>query len=317
MNAKNEPRGLSRKILLMVCTGVLALAFSAIPLLALWLDDVQLLAQPHERTRQAGALALSSDDLYLTRILKKYSQASAVDGRFMTALGSPGNMSWTYNATVQNYLDDLYEANVLPRDWYSYCSDNIEESYTSTDSLNFVHYISYVADATWTRSEFCYTVGLTVESESQKVIALWVSVPPTPGFPPPAQATLEAFRAYLGLEEFDDWEDPADTWFAGCALYSPHAETMLFCETGSYESQSYVNYKMEPAAGYRVSQENRTDHYYPRNYYCLSASYVPEGTVRSWQEYARSFFGETDVWHRGAGTEEAGAENYAGEAPLG
>ena len=40
-----------------LCTGVLALALSAVPALTLWLGDAGLLAQPHARTQKAGAQA--------------------------------------------------------------------------------------------------------------------------------------------------------------------------------------------------------------------------------------------------------------------
>ena len=35
-----------------LCTGVLALALSAVPALTLWLGDAGLLAQPHARTQK-------------------------------------------------------------------------------------------------------------------------------------------------------------------------------------------------------------------------------------------------------------------------
>ncbi len=289
MNRIKPLRGLSRRVLLAACTGVLALAFSAVPALALWLGDAQLFAQPHERTRQAGALAPTSDDLYLTRILKKSSQQEPTDFYRLTYMGS---MSWVANETVQGYLDVLYKANALPEEWWRYCSDHIEQSFVAADRLGFFHYTAYVADTAYTNSEFCYTVGITVEGESQKIVGVWVSVPQelSPSAPH-GQAVLEAYCAYLELEAFEDWEDPADTWFAGSALYSARAEVMLFCETGSYPSRSY--------SGPFVSEGLPTEHFYDRRYFCLHASSVPDDTVRSWQEYARSFPKGADVWGRG------------------
>lgn len=202
MNRIKPLRGLSRRVLLAACTGVLALAFSAVPALALWLGDAQLFAQPHERTRQAGALAPTSDDLYLTRILKKSSQQEPTDFYRLTYMGS---MSWVANETVQGYLDVLYKANALPEEWWRYCSDHIEQSFVAADRLGFFHYTAYVADTAYTNSEFCYTVGITVEGESQKIVGVWVSVPQelSPSAPH-GQAVLEAYCAYLELEAFED-----------------------------------------------------------------------------------------------------------------
>ena len=64
-----------------LCTGVLALALSAVPAPTLWLGDAGLLAQPHARTQKAGALALTGEDMYLTRVLKKYSRRGSLTAR--------------------------------------------------------------------------------------------------------------------------------------------------------------------------------------------------------------------------------------------
>ena len=312
IKTNRQPRIPSRKMLLTVCTGVLVLAFSAIPALALWLGDAQLLTQPHERTRQAGALALTSDDLYLTRILKKNSQRDALNNGYtnLNSLTNPVNMNWISNTEVLELLDTAYGAGFLPEELWSYCSGHIEQSFSSSDRLGFLYYIAYGTDAVYTRSEYCYTVGFTVENETQKVVSVYVSIPL--GFEPPAlqkQAILEAYRDYLELNVFEGWEDPADTWFAGSALYSPRAEVMLFCDTGSHQAPSYN--------GPVVSVYDPTGNYYYRSFYCLNASSVPEETVRSWQEYTRSFPAGTDVWHRGGAVEDAGAELFAGGEPLG
>lgn len=311
MHAKKQPRGLSR-MLLAVCTGVLALAFSAVPALSLWLNDTQLLAQPHERTGQAGALALTSDDLYLTRILKKSSQRDAFGSGYtnLNNLTNPVNMNWTSNEEILDLLNTVYEAGILPAELWSYCSEHITQSFAASDNLGFVYYIAYGMDSIYISSEYHYVVGFTVENESQKVVGMYVSVPP--GFEPPAvqkQALLEAYRDYLELDVFERWEDPADTFFAGSALYSPGAEAMLFCDTGSYRSHAYN--------GPQISIYDTNGNDYDRSYYCLNAFSYPEETVRGWQEYTRSFPAGTDVWHRGYAAEDADAEFAAGEEALG
>ena len=311
---EKHPRGYARKKLLTVCTGILVLAFSAIPALALWLGDVQLLAQPHERTRQAGALALTSDDLYLTRILKKNGQRNTANDYYWQSdyysLTNPDNMNWCSTRDVLDLLDTVYEAGLLPEELWSYCSGHIEQAFTSSDRLGFLYYIAYDSDAVSDNAEYRYTVGLMVESESQKMVSVCVCVPM--GYAPPAlqaQTILQAYRDHLELGIFENWEDPADTWFAGRALYSPQAEVMLSCEIGSYQAQGF--------RGYPVSLSEPTENYDSRFYYCLNASSFPEETVRSWQEYARSFPAGTDVWHWSGGADGAGVALVTGEEPLG
>ena len=311
-NAKKQPRGLSRKMLLAVCTGVLALAFSAIPALALWLNDAQLLAQPHERTRQAGALALTSDDLYLTRILKKYAQRDTLTG-YRYASFSPDAMSWTDTTVLLDHLNALYEAGVLPADWRTYCIEQIDRrAFTSQDSLGFIHYIAYIEDEN--ASDYaCYLAGITVEAESQKVIALFVSSDFVPALSAAEKdAVLAAYSSYLGLDTMEDWEDPADTWFAGSALYSPRAELMLYCETGAFQASSYRSYD--------AFNGNWGQEYFDRGYLCLHALSLPEETVRMWQDYARSFPAGTNVWGRADVYADAGgydSAGWSGEEALG
>lgn len=289
VNAEKQPRGFSR-MLLAVCTGVLALVFSAIPALSLWLNDTQLLAQPHERTGQAGALTLTSDDLYLTRILKKYAQRDTMYG-YQSASNAPDTMTWTAPTVLRDYLNTLYTSGVLSAEWLDYYIEQVwGRVYNSQDSLGFTNYIAYVEDSE-APDYACYLVGTTVETESQKVTALFLSVDSAVTLPAmDTNAVLAAYRSYLGLDAIEDWEDPTDTWFAGNALYSPRAELMLFCESGAFQTQSY--------RGYDAFNGSWTDALFDRTYFCLYALSLPEETVRAWQDYARSFPEGTNVWNR-------------------
>ena len=121
-----------------------------------------------------------------------------------------------------------------------------------------------------------------MEAESQKVIALFLSVDRTAALPAiEKDSVLAAYRSYLGLDAMEDWADPADTWFAGSALYSPQAELMLYCEAGVFQTDSYRSYNSFGGGG--TSQE------FDRSYFCLYTLSLPEETVHMWQDYARSF----------------------------
>ena len=148
-----------------LCTGVLALALSAVPALTLWLGDAGLLAQPHARTQKAGALALTGEDMYLTRVLKKYSRRGSLSG-YQRAGTSPDSMYYVEPDGLLFHVEELASAGVLPEEWAAYFMDQIGLStYQSEDSLGFVNYISYGR-----RDENLgyYIIGVTVESQSQR-----------------------------------------------------------------------------------------------------------------------------------------------------
>ena len=96
-----------------LCTGVLALALSAVPALTLWLGDAGLLAQPHARTQKAGALALTGEDMYLTRVLKKYSRRGSLSG-YQRAGTSPDSMYYVEPDGLLFHVEELASAGVLP-----------------------------------------------------------------------------------------------------------------------------------------------------------------------------------------------------------
>ncbi len=308
MNEPKRAHVLPRKALLALCTGVLALLFSALPALTLWLQDARLLAQPQARTHRADALALTGDDLYLTRILKKYSQRTGIQG-YQAASTNPYSMSQMTSTTLLDHLNALCAAGVLPEEWRAYCAEHVGNIvFTSVDSLGFVHYIGY--NGLGHMPDYgCYVVGITVESISQKVVAVWISAAQAGRLSaPPVQPTLEAYRTYLELDAMDDWEAPTDTLWADTALYSPRAELLLHCENGSYDANTYRHYEMFDGEW--------TSALFPRTYFCLNAVSLPEETVRGWQAYARSFANPADAWLPSGAPEESIAE-IAGEEALG
>ena len=306
---KNRTRPFFGRATLIGCAAALVLALSAIPVLTLWLNDARLLAQPHERTRQTGVLALTSDDVYLTRIPKKYSQRHQLQG-YQAAPTYLDGMSYASPNVLAGCLDALCEAGALPAEWRDYCASFLGDTvFSSEDSLGFVHYVAYNADA-YAEDYACYIVGVTVERESQKVIALWASAPWELNLPQPETTpTLEAYRAYLGLEGFGEWADPANTRFEGVGLYSPRAELMLFYETGVYWANDYGSYRQ-----FGGTPLNRS---FERSYFCLNALSVSAKTVSEWQAYARSFPEGTPLWGRSEEDNTSKTEEHAFEEALG
>ncbi len=256
-----------------LCTGVLALALSAVPALTLWLGDAGLLAQPHARTQKAGALALTGEDMYLTRVLKKYSRRGSLSG-YQRAGTSPDSMYYVEPDGLLFHVEELASAGVLPEEWAAYFMDQIGLStYQSEDSLGFVNYISYGR-----RDENLgyYIIGVTVESQSQKVVGLWGTAEEWAGLQEPdAPAVLAAYKTYLGMDSLADWAGPEGTKYAENGLYSASAGLLLACQSGFYVA--YPDYTFEAGGDQQ------------RMYFSLSAASVEESTVRGWQEYQRSF----------------------------
>ena len=97
------------------------------------------------------------------------------------------------------HVEELASAGVLPEEWAAYFMDQIGLStYQSEDSLGFVNYISYGR-----RDENLgyYIIGVTVESQSQKVVGLWGTAEEWAGLQEPdAPAVLAAYKTYLGME---------------------------------------------------------------------------------------------------------------------
>ncbi|WP_192959963.1 hypothetical protein, partial [Ruthenibacterium lactatiformans] len=253
------------------------------PALTLWLGDAGLLAQPHARTQKAGALALTGEDMYLTRVLKKYSRRGSLSG-YQRAGTSPDSMYYVEPDGLLFHVEELASAGVLPEEWAAYFMDQIGLStYQSEDSLGFVNYISYGR-----RDENLgyYIIGVTVESQSQKVVGLWGTAEEWAGLPEPdAPAVLAAYKTYLGMDSLADWAGPEGTKYAENGLYSASAGLLLACQSGFYVA--YPDYTFEAGGDQQ------------RMYFSLSAASVEESTVRGWQEYQRSFgagaFGQADA----------------------
>ena len=60
-----------------------------------------------------------------------------------------------------------------------------------------------------------YIIGVTVESQSQKVVGLWGTAEEWAGLPEPdAPAVLAAYKTYLGMDSLADWAGPEGTKYA-------------------------------------------------------------------------------------------------------
>lgn len=282
-----------RPAVAVLCTGALALALSSVPALTLWLGDAGLLARPHARTQQAGALALTGEDMYLTRVLKKYSQRNHSSG-YQWAGNSPGSMLYIEPDELLFYVEGLASAGVLPEDWAAYFTDQIGLStYRSEDSLGFVNYISYGR-----RDENLgyYIIGITVEGQTGMVTGLWGTAEDGAGLSEPnAQTVLAAYKKYLGMDTLSDWAAPADTKYAQNGLYSASAGLLLVCQSGAYVTSPDYTFEMDGEQ--------------QRKYFSLSAASAEESTVRAWQEYRRSYGA---AGYAAPDTGEAQAQNEEG-----
>lgn len=268
---------LRRPALAVVCTALAALAVSFVPALALRLGDASLLAQPHARTRQAGAISLTGDDLYLTRVLKKFTGRDALNG-YQAASLWPSGMSSVEPSEMMDYVRQLADAGVLDAAWLAYLEDQVGMStYVGEDSLGFVSYITYGR-----RDENIgyYLLGITVERQTQKVVGLWATAEPELGIEPPdMEAVLTAYTAYLELDVLGDWVVPVDTDYEYGGLYSPSAGLLLTCSDGLYTTIPNPEFNLGGTS--------------LRQYFGLNSVSVEPQTVQAWQEYTRSF-GQTE-----------------------
>ena len=101
-----------------LCTGVLALALSAVPALTLWLGDAGLLAQPHARTQKAGAGAYGRGYVFNAGA-EKYSRRGSLSG-YQRAGTSPDSMYYVEPDGLLFHVEELASAGVLPEEWAAY-----------------------------------------------------------------------------------------------------------------------------------------------------------------------------------------------------
>lgn len=270
-----------------LCAGVLALALSALPALTLWLGERQALAQPHARTRQAGVLSLTGDDVYLTRVLKQYAvrETPSVSESYSGASLYLYDMEQTDSGVVTAYLSELCDAGVLPQAWYNGIVSGMDSTaFTDADSLGLRHYI--VCTAPEFGAGF-YQIGVTVETQSQRVVGLWGCVgqdgaPPAPD----AQSALGAFVRYLELEGANDWAPPAPLPYEQKCLYSANLDLLLYADSGSYLANK--DYYFSEKAGWDDEQRECA-------FFCLNAMSLSADIMQKMQAFSNSFYGVPDV----------------------
>jgi len=274
-------------VLAILGTVLLIVGFSAIPVLTLWVSERAALDTPHARTAQAGAVSLTCDDMYITRMLKKLVIArETVDSGYRNASYYPDSMSCyeSYSARAQDIaalIETAHTEGFLPDAWYESVHGALDGPfYTSTDSLGFMNCIAYSARE---GEEGIYLIGLTVETETNAIVGMWATAGGDEALPAPdTAAVLAAYMRYLGVEQANDWGVPVDTGYAENSIYSANAELLLSVQTGEYNTwpeYTITQYGVEHA----------------RRYFCLNAKYLENDKIQQYQAYTRSFAGVPDM----------------------
>lgn len=277
---KGRSIGPLASILLTLLAIVLCLA---LPLFTMMKNNETLLRGSYERTRKAGTLSLSADDIYLTRVLKKYAGRYQIEG-YDRAANDIFQM-YAINSTVLcDYAAGLFEAQVLPEGWFRATEYWPEECYQASDSLGFTNYISVPQKTN--RGSFM-NAGMVTEKQTDKVIGYFcmldeevysqlnlqdagVSVPDT----------ANAMVAYLGMDILPDWKAVEGTRQGEYALYSEKGELLVYCRQGTDNGAFYQ---------YLRDFEDRA---MPRpliHYLCISAVSISPEQMQSWKEYEASF----------------------------
>ena len=197
------------------------------PALTLWLGDAGLLAQPHARTQKAGALALTWVRGYVFNAGAEKIQPARKPERLPAGGNQPGfHVLCRAGRLALPCGGNRRRRACCRRSGPPDFMDRIGLStYQSEDSLGFVNYISYGR-----RDENLgyYIIGVTVESQSQKVVGLWGTAEEWAGLQEPdAPAVLAAYKTYLGMDSLADWAGPEGTKYAENGLYSASAGLLL------------------------------------------------------------------------------------------
>ena len=100
----------SRAVRTVLATGALALAISALPMLALRLTDIGLLTVPHARTQATGALSPKGTTFTLCARWQRSRRA----GSTQEPLYGEVDMGYNGQMLMASYLDEMRAAGVLP-----------------------------------------------------------------------------------------------------------------------------------------------------------------------------------------------------------
>lgn len=280
MKKEKTKRGLGFKtaVLLTACAIIFC---SVLPLATLLNNDKKLLQGSYERTRKAGKLSLSADDIYLTRILKQYANRYSMDG-YINAQHTTSTMTQTDTQIIRSRLDELHNANMLTDLWYETAIADLDDAtYESHDSLGFSNYINVMGIPE--RDEFI-RAAITTEKQTDKVTGFFLAVP-VKVYGQISDADTQRTDmdivnntiTYLGLDILPDWEPLYGVSMENSAMYSEKGELLVCCSRGEYEAYRYPHYPDYQETNLRM------------NYFCVNAISMPPDTVAYWKEYESSF----------------------------
>ena len=219
----------SRAVRTVLATGALALAISALPMLALRLTDIGLLTAPHARTQATGALSPKGDDLYLVRAL---AQRSRQAGSTQEPLYGEVDMGYNGQMLMASYLDEMRAAGVLSEALGVPLVDGLEadDAYQCTYQADTAGFLTLALTQQQTNSRLC---ELTVESRTGKVVSArlcLINAGPV-GAAGAKADMLRAYCEYLGLDMLEDWAPCSGTSYGEDAVYSRDGEVLLAAGT--------------------------------------------------------------------------------------
>lgn len=219
----------SRAARTVLATGVLALAISALPMLALRLTDIGLLTVPHARTQATGALSPKGDDLYLVRALAQRSRRA---GSTQEPLYGEVDMGYNGQMLMASYLDEMRAAGVLSEALGVPLVDGLEadDAYQCTYQADTAGFLTLALTQQQTNSRLC---ELTVESRTGKVVSArlcLINAGPVDAAGAKADM-LRAYCEYLGLDMLEDWAPCSGTSYGEDAVYSRDGEVLLAAGT--------------------------------------------------------------------------------------
>ena len=206
----------SRAARTVLATGALALAISALPMLALRLTDIGLLTVPHARTQATGALSPKGDDLYLVRAL---AQRSIQEGGTQKPLYGEVDMGYNGQMLMASYLDEMRAAGVLSEALGVPLVDGLEadDAYQCTYQADTAGFLTLALTQQQTNSRLC---ELTVESRTGKVVSArlcLINAGPVDAAGAKADM-LRAYCEYLGLDMLEDWAPCSGTSYGEDAV---------------------------------------------------------------------------------------------------
>ncbi|WP_367924287.1 hypothetical protein [uncultured Ruthenibacterium sp.] len=241
-----------------LATGILAFVISALPLLILHLADIPLFQGSRTRVwHSAEILRAGDEDYYLIRALREREklQTEGPDGDLYVQGGELEMEPYEGASLIFRYVEDLVQAGVFREEWIdwipinpdfvsAWMADTVAEkdiSFTYTgDTAGFITLNAFAFVPSY-GLEYYYA-SVIIESRTGKVVSLNLPIFGEVFSEMSPKEMLEKYIDYLDLSGFEDWEEVNyNVGTVGSALYSKQAQTIVVCNSYSYEEESGMN----------------------------------------------------------------------------